>query len=155
MIQISLQTKKSASSLTLRCVASYNEKQSYFLMRKGWWRLIPQTCSLLDRTTGFSEEKVCLLFVPVCWDSQISFSQLTASRLGAVSSCHFSTNDKLESTVKTKRTQNMRKWKHTIRDLGILLRLQRCLIFRSLREWNPSGKWTSFSKHYEQICWIN
>jgi hypothetical protein len=43
-------------------------------------------------TLEFSAEKVCFFSVPVCWDSQISLSHLAASRLGAVTSCCFSTH---------------------------------------------------------------
>lgn len=60
-------------------------------MRKRIWRILPQVCSLLGRTPEFSAEKVCSLFVPVHWDSQIAFSLLEANKLGAVTSCYFST----------------------------------------------------------------
>lgn len=60
-------------------------------MRKRIWRVLPQVCSLLGRTPEFSAEKVCSLFVPVYWDSQLSFSLLEANKLGAVTSCYFST----------------------------------------------------------------
>ena len=49
--------------------------------------------SLTWQTSGFSEEEVCSLFAPVCWDSQISFSHLRASRLGAFIPCHSSTQE--------------------------------------------------------------